>query len=201
MAFDATPYGVGMESEHGEQHEVELLKRIGEGDRRSFSEFYDRFSRVLFATAYAVLRNHELTEDVLQEVFIQIWQKAGLFNPGKGKPLTWAMTLTRNKAIDRLRTIQRRSHLLEAVQEEAAAVELFDDQNSFRAAVLGESCELLREALTRLPEDQRKAIELAFISSLTLQEVAEQLGEPLSTIKARVRRGLVRLRGLMPADF
>lgn len=191
---------LGMESDHTTELEIELLKRIGEGDRQSFSEFYDRFSRVLFATAYGVLRNQELTEDVIQEVFMQIWQKASLYNPGRGKPLTWVMTLTRNKAIDRMRSIQRRSVLMEVAQEEAATEEQFDDRDSFHAATLGESRAQVRAALEKLPDSQREAIEMAFLMSLSLQEVADRLDEPLGTIKARIRRGLARLRSLLPRD-
>jgi RNA polymerase sigma-70 factor, ECF subfamily len=200
MSFMANPLEVGMELDQSQEYEIKLLRRIGQGDRKSFSELYDRFSRPLFATAYAILRNQELTEDVIQEVFVQIWQKSSLFNPGKGKPLTWAMTLTRNRAIDRIRSLQRRSHLMEEVHREAAHAEQFDDRNSFQAVSLVETGILVREALQKLPEHQRQAIELAFMSRLTLQEVAERLNEPLGTIKARIRRGLLRLRSLLPKE-
>jgi RNA polymerase sigma-70 factor (ECF subfamily) len=98
--------------------EIELLERVGQGDTRSFEKLYDRLSGVLFSTAYRVLNNQVATEDVLQDVFIQIWDKAPLYNPALGKPLTWAMTLTRNKAIDRLRSTQRRNRLQENAQSE-----------------------------------------------------------------------------------
>ena len=88
--------------------EIELLKRIGQGDRRSFEELYDRFAGVLFSTAYRMLKNQQAAEDVLQDVFIQIWKKAPLYSPGRGRPMTWALTITRNKAIDLLRATRRR---------------------------------------------------------------------------------------------
>ena len=96
--------------------EIDLLRRTGQGDRRSFEQLYERFSGVLFSTAYRVLNSPEAAEDVLQDVFIQIWEKAPLYDPERGKPLTWAVTLTRNKAIDRLRSVQRRNRLQDEVE-------------------------------------------------------------------------------------
>ena len=177
--------------------EIALLHRVAQGDRRGFAELYDRFSGVLFSTAYRVLNNREAAEDVLQDVFIQIWEKAPLYDPARGKPMTWAVTLTRNKAIDRLRSTQRRSRLQDDVQREAETFEQFDDRSSFDAVAAGETSLLVREAIGKLSKDQREAIELAFFSSLTQTEIAERLGEPLGTVKARIRRGMMKLRGVL----
>ena len=177
--------------------EIALLHRIGQGDRRSFEELYDRFSGVLFSTAYRVLNNREAAEDVLQDVFIQIWEKAALYDPTRGKPMTWAITLTRNKAIDRLRSTQRRNRLQDDLEHEAQTVEQFDDKNSFDAVSSVETGEMVREAIKKLSKDQREAIELAFLSSLTQTEISERLGEPLGTVKARIRRGMMKLKDLL----
>ena len=127
--------------------EIELLKRIGQGDRVSFEELYDRFSGVLFSTAYRMLKNQEASEDVLQDVFIQIWNKAPLYNPTRGRPMTWAITLTRNKAIDLLRSTQRRGNLQDSVQHELATFEQFDDRSSFDAVASVETSKLVRDAI------------------------------------------------------
>ena len=177
--------------------EIELLRRVAQGDRRSFEELYDRFSGVLFSTAYRVLNNQEAAEDVLQDVFVQIWEKAPLYDPARGKPMTWAVTLTRNKSIDRLRSTQRRNRLQDDVQREAETFEQFDDRSSFDAAASGETSKLVRDAIQKLSKDQREAIELAFFSSLTQTEIAERLNEPLGTVKARIRRGMMRLKDLL----
>ena len=177
--------------------EIALLHRIGQGDRRSFEELYDRFSGVLFSTGYRVLNNQEAAEDVLQDVFIQIWEKAALYDPARGKPMTWAITLARNKAIDRLRSTQRRSRLQDDLEHEAQTVEQFDDKNSFDAVSSVETGEMVREAIKKLSKDQREAIELAFFSSLTQTEISERLGEPLGTVKARIRRGMMKLKDLL----
>ena len=174
--------------------EIELLRRIGEGDRDSFEQLYESFSGVLFSTAYRVLNNPQAAEDVLQEVFIQIWEKAPLYDPERGKPLTWAVTLTRNKAIDRLRSVQRRSRLHDDVEKQAATLEQLDDRSSLDAVNGVERAQMIRAAIGKLSAGQREAIELAFFSGLTQTEIAESLKEPLGTIKARIRRGMMRLR-------
>jgi len=181
--------------------EVALLQMVARGDRRSFEELYQRFSGVLFSTAYRVLNNQEAAEDVLQDVFVQIWQKAPLYDPARGKPMTWAVTLTRNKSIDRLRSTQRRSRLQDEVQRESDSFEQFDDRNSFELVSAGETNALVREAMKKLSADQQEAIELAFFSSMTQIEIAERLDEPLGTIKARIRRGMMRLRELLSSEI
>ena len=177
--------------------EIELLRQIGQGDRGSFEALYDRFSRVLFSIAYRVLNNQEAAEDVLQDVFVQIWEKAALYDPSRGKPMTWAITLTRNKAIDRLRSTQRRSRLQDDLLHESQTAEQFDDKSSFDAVSSVETGELVRAALAKLSKDQREAIEFAFFSSLTQTEISERLNEPLGTVKARIRRGMMKLREVL----
>ncbi|MEO7166554.1 MAG: sigma-70 family RNA polymerase sigma factor [Spartobacteria bacterium] len=175
--------------------EIELLQRIGQGDRASFEQFYDRFSRILFSIAYRLLRNEQAAEDVLQEVFVQIWKKAPLYDPARGKPLTWAVTLTRHRAIDLIRSTQRRDRLNDEVKLESEVKEKFDDNDSFLLAATGERVRFIRAAMQKLSADQREAIDLAFFHSYTQTEIAERLDQPLGTVKARIRRGLIKLRG------
>jgi len=179
--------------------EIQLLHQIGKGNRESFGQLYDRFCGVLFSTAYRVLNNQEAAEDVLQDVFLQIWEKAPLYDPNRGKPLTWAVTLTRNKAIDRLRSTQRRGRLRDDLEQEAKTGEQFDDRNSFHAVDLVEKSKLVHEAMNGLSTEQRQALELAFYGSLTQSEIAELLSEPLGTVKARIRRGMIKLREVLEA--
>ena len=177
--------------------EIELLQRVAHGDRPSFEALYDRFSGVLFSIANRVLNNQEAAEDVLQDVFVQIWEKAPLYDPARGKPMTWAVSLTRNKAIDRLRSTVRRNRLQDDVQRESETFAQFDDRSSFDALASGETKQLVRAAMQKLSQDQREAIEFAFFSSLTQTEIAERLNEPLGTIKARIRRGMTKLRDVL----
>ena len=176
------------------EKDIELLRGISEGDRYAFSCFYDNYSRLLFSIAFRILNDQKEAEDVLQEVFLQIWDKAGSYKPELGKPSSWAVTLTRNKAIDYIRAGQRRSRLLEL-----ASTELLVRQPGAAAAnesVRGrDGAELITSAVSELPADQRRAIELAFFTGLTQHEISETLQEPIGTIKARIRRGMLKLRG------
>jgi RNA polymerase sigma-70 factor (ECF subfamily) len=183
------------------QSEIELLRKVGQGDRRSFEQLYERFSGVLFSIAYRMLKSQEAAEDVLQDVFVQIWKKAPLFDPARGRPMTWAVTLTRNKAIDLMRSAQRRSGLHDTMHQENETFSRFDDRSSFDAVASDEMWKLVRDSIKKLSKEQRQAIELAFFASMTQTEIAEHLGEPLGTIKARIRRGMLALREMIESQL
>jgi RNA polymerase sigma-70 factor (ECF subfamily) len=180
--------------------EIALMLRIAQGDQRAFETLYDRFSGILFATAYRVLNNQAAAEDVVQDTFIQIWQKAPQYDPAKGKPLTWAVTLTRNRSIDRLRSTQRRSRMQDDLQAESETFEQFDGRSSLDAISSAETSQRVRDAVNKLPADMREAIELAFFGSLKQSEIAERLNAPLGTIKARIRRGMTKLQNMLDSD-
>ncbi len=180
-------------SETAQLNDVDLLRRIGDGDRTAFSLFYDQYSGLLFSIAVKILNDASEAEDVMQEVFLQIWDKAGGYNPNLGKPASWAVTLVRNKAIDRIRASQRRSRLMEQATVEAAAGP--EDSPTANECLHGkENAEKIRDVVASLPADQRRAIEMAFFSGLTHNEISEKLQEPLGTVKARIRRGMLKLR-------
>jgi RNA polymerase sigma-70 factor, ECF subfamily len=173
--------------------DVELLRRIGDGDRSAFGSFYDQYSGLLFSIAVKILNDAKEAEDVLQEVFMQIWNKSDAYDPLLGKPASWAVTLTRNKAIDRIRASNRRSKLLEQATVEANVAT--DHSPSANETLHGrENAQMIRSVVAALPLDQRCAIEMAFFSGLTQDEIAKNLNEPLGTIKARIRRGMLKLR-------
>jgi RNA polymerase sigma-70 factor (ECF subfamily) len=173
--------------------DVALLRSISAGDRYAFSCFYDQYAKLLFSIAFRIVNDQKESEDVLQEVFVQIWDKAGSYNPGLGKPASWAVTLTRNKAIDFIRAHQRRSKLMEHASTEMLAHPTFS--STAHEAVSGrDHAEMINSAVAELPADQRRAIEMAFFSGFTQNEISETLKEPLGTIKARIRRGMLKLR-------
>jgi RNA polymerase sigma-70 factor (ECF subfamily) len=180
-----------------QDREIELLQRIGAGDPDSFEDLYDRFSGVLFSAAVQILNDQREAEDVLQDVFVQIWDKAKLYQPSRGKPLTWAMTLTRNKAIDRLRSFQRRFRLQDQVERESKAISPPVSRDSVDEVDALEKSRIIRSAVLKLSNEQRQAIELAFFSGLTQNEIAEELNQPLGTVKARIRRGMLKLKDLI----
>ncbi len=178
-------------TEHSD--EMALLKAVGRGDRAAFSVFYDRFSSPVFALAMAILRSQSEAEDALQDVMVKIWGKAQAYNPQSGKPLSWVMTLTRNHAIDRLRSLKRHQE----VRQEASDNQLFSplEKDTRQEAERRESATAIQRAMLELPEEQRQAIELAYFHGLTHSEIASTLNQPVGTIKARIRRGMQRLRG------
>jgi RNA polymerase sigma-70 factor (ECF subfamily) len=187
-----------MEKESTEvEIDAALLEKVGRGDRASFGQLYDRMSGLLFSMAYRVLNDREAAEDVLQDVFIQIWDKASTYDVSRGKPLTWAVTLTRNKAIDRLRAARRRYQLREELEREAVLDWKAAGKSSSDELVDSEKSRMVRQAVARLPLDQRRAIDLAFFGGMTQSEIADELGEPLGTIKARIRRGMMKLREIL----
>lgn len=186
-----------MEPTPDQQIEVLLLQRIGQGDRAGFQELYDRFAGILFTTALRVLNDQREAEDVLQEVFVQIWEKATLYIPERGKPLTWAMTLTRNKSIDRLRSIQRRARLRDEVENEADVSQSIEQRDSSDEVDTMEKGKIIRNAVMQLSQEQREAIEMAFFGGLTQNEIAFRLKQPLGTVKARIRRGMMRLKDIV----
>jgi RNA polymerase sigma-70 factor (ECF subfamily) len=173
--------------------DVELLQRVAQRDRQAFAQIYDRYAGLLFSTIQRVLNNPDEAADVLQEVFVQLWDKAGVYDPALGKPFHWALAMARHKAIDRLRSLRRRYSFIEEVTQEMN--ELHRSTSVQPGEVFSqEQANLIRSAVAELPLEQRQAIEMAFLGGLTQNEIAETLRQPLGTIKARIRRGMLKLR-------
>ncbi len=177
--------------------ELDLLARVAKRERAAFEQLYDRYANILYATAMKFLKEDADAQDVVQDVFIQIWDKAKLYDPAKGKPLTWALTLTRNRSIDRIRAIQRRTRLRDDFEKETVVDESAGVREALSGVDASEKSQILRDAVGRLSPEQRNVIELAFFSGFTQNEIADRLGEPLGTIKARARRGLMKLKEIL----
>ena len=184
-----------------EKHAVDaqILQRIAAGDQAALGELYDRFSRPLFSVALRVLNDAAEAEDVLHDVFVTLWDKAADFESSRGHAFSWALTLTRNRAIDRVRSRKRRSEILTGAvpadlgYDEAADAKL----DSVDTLWVKEKASAVRSAVATLPADQRQALELAYFGGLTQQQIAAKLSEPLGTIKARIRRALLKLRDVI----
>lgn len=173
--------------------DTELLARVRNGDAAAFAEFYDRHSPLLFGVALKILQVSAEAEEAFQDACVTIWERAPLAEASGALSLGWAVTIVRNRAIDRLRSGRRRAELLSAAATEWQAGES-GGADAAELSVLGESAGAVRRAMAALPDEQRNAIELAFFSGLTQQEVADHLRQPLGTIKARIRRGMMSLR-------
>ena len=181
--------------EERQLEDARLLRLVAEGDKIAFAELYDRFSGPLYATALRVIRDATEAQDIVHDTFVTLWEKASSFEAGRGTAFAWALTLVRNRAIDRVRMRRRRAELLTS----SAPADLgYDEDLSGTAAadqaILGDEATAVRAAVATLPADQKRALELAFFSGLTQQQIAEKLSEPLGTVKARIRRGLIKLR-------
>lgn len=177
-----------------ETADLDLLLAVARKDETAFAQFYDRYSRVLYSLVLRIVHNQSEAEDVLQEAFWLIWERAGEFRADRGTPFSWCVTIARHKAIDRVRASRRLNGRVEASYEQRTtddyAVPLALDLLGNRETVLA-----VRTALQTLRPEERRAIELSFFDGLTQVEIAEITGEPVGTIKARIRRGMLKLRG------
>ena len=172
------------------EDDVKLLKAIAARDEAALAQLYDRYRTILFGLLMRILNNREEAEDVLQEVFLQVWRKAADFDENRGRPFTWLVTLGRSRGIDRLRTLAARDRVAEAGAREA--VEDFSDAatDTFKSEQRG----LVNQALAQLPDEQKRPLMLAYFDGLTQSEIATRLGAPLGTVKTRMRTGLMNLR-------
>ncbi len=179
--------------------DLSLIEGIAAGDRQHFDAFVERMRKLVTSVIYRVLNDPQDTEDVAQEVFAQVWNKAGLYVPSRGKPSTWVATLARNRAIDRLRSKQRRARLMEnfTCESDPKAMEMVDASDIVATREQGA---VVRDAVMKLSPQQRQAIEMAYFSGLTQSEIASKLDQPLGTVKARIRRGLGKLREVVTQD-
>jgi RNA polymerase sigma-70 factor (ECF subfamily) len=172
--------------------EATLLTRVAGGDSRAFEELYTRWSPMLYGLVYKILDDSREAEDALQEGFLHIWHKAGSYDSQRSSPTTWAYMIFRNKAIDRLRARDRHWRGMEriAAEEPYQAAPMADPEENVE---INERRQAVRAAMESIPPDQREAVNLAFFAGLTQIEIAERLGAPLGTVKARIRRGLLKL--------
>jgi RNA polymerase sigma-70 factor (ECF subfamily) len=166
--------------------EMRLVARIRAGDQQAMSELYDRYGKVIYAVSLRVLQDAAAAEDVLQDVFLQLWRNPDAFDASRGNLAAWLAVIARHRSIDRLRKRRPEVDIEDCVI--AGGPDLRDETE--RALVI----EKVRVVLAEMNPDQRKVLELAFFQGLTHTEIAEKTGEPLGTIKTRIRSGLQLLR-------
>ena len=176
----------------------EMLAQAAGGDQAAFAKLYDRLSGPLYSLAVRMLSDANEAQDAVQEVFVQIWRRGAKYDPAQSSVFSWAMLMTRSRIIDRLRARGRRLRVVASstddANDDAAATDASVAESAADTADRNEEAMRVRTVLDKLPADQRQAIELAFFSELTHHQIADQLGQPLGTIKARIRRGLLKLR-------
>ena len=157
------------------------------------ASLYDRYKSILFSLILRILHSRPEAEDILQDVFIQVWNKATDFEETRGRPFTWLVTLARSRSIDRLRQLGSRERT--ATEATRDAPEEWVDAEA--DAIRSEQSTIVRDALAALPEDQRRTLLLAYFEGLTQTEIAAKLNAPLGTIKTRMRSGMIKLRELL----
>ncbi|WP_307807392.1 ECF RNA polymerase sigma factor SigK [Naasia sp. SYSU D00948] len=171
-----------------------LLTRVATGDRAAFADLYDATAARVLGLIRRILIDPAQSEEVAQEVFLEIWQSAGRFEPNRGSATTWILTMAHRRAIDRIRSSQagRDRDLRIGVRDYSPDIDDVSEQAEIRL-----ENERVRRAMARLTELQRQAITLAYYEGLTHTEIAEHLSIPLGTVKTRLRDGMIRLRDEM----
>jgi RNA polymerase sigma-70 factor (ECF subfamily) len=177
--------------------DVQIIQRVVAGDQQALGELYDRWSKPAFSLARRVCADEGLAEDVVQEVFITFWREPARFDPARGAFGSWLLTLVHHKAVDAVRresAIRRRTvPAAEDGEEWSVAPGPGADQAALGAVVAGQ----VRDALGRLPNEQREALALAYYGGYTQREVATLTGVPLGTVKSRMFTGVQRLRSVL----
>ena len=178
-----------------------LLSRIADRDQIALSALYDRYARIIHSIAFKSLRSREESEEVVLDVFAQVWRIADRYDRAKGRADTWLFMLARSRILDRLRKLQRvvpsmpNPDDLTEIQIPASDVDLFEE------AVILERRDRVRSVLKTLPNEQQQVIELAYYQGFTHSQIASQTGISLGTVKTRIRLGLNKLRTALATDF
>ncbi len=177
-----------------------LIVAIGAGHSNALEQLYDRYSSVVYRVALRMLKNRELAEEVVQEVFWRVWRRSASFTNERGRVAQWLFGIAHNLCIDELRRMRARPAPVYEDVEHPVIQQLIDEQTDVPAMVwTTEQRRVIIEAMSELPDAQRQAIALAYFGGLSHQEIATKLNRPLGTIKTRVRLGLHKLGGLLVA--
>ncbi len=183
------------EAAYPDQAWAELIGRMSNGDQSALAEFYDQSSRMVFGMVMRVVNDRSAAEEVTLDAFHQVWRQARNFDPDRGRPSSWLITIARNRAIDRLRSTRWNRQEQTPLQEVMPFLAETDTPEHSASAY--EQQKLVRTALAQLNADQRQLIEIAFFSGLTHQQISATLNLPLGTVKTRIRAGMMKLRELL----
>jgi RNA polymerase sigma-70 factor, ECF subfamily len=179
------------EDKRVEQEDRELIQRMASRDANALDAFYTRYHRLAFSLVLRIVGNREDAEDVLTDVFWQVWQQSPRYDSSRGKPVAWLLTISRTRAIDRFRSTGRM---------QMQTTELNDQKDLPPAAtptdpfVLSDTRQAVQEALQSLPQQQRVPLEMAYFQGMSHTEIATALGQPLGTVKDRIRTGMLHLK-------
>jgi RNA polymerase sigma-70 factor (ECF subfamily) len=178
----------------------ELMDRLAGRDLAAFEALYDRYGDLVYSVSLRVVGDTYVAEDVTQDVFVRVWRRPEQFDLRRGKFVTWLLSVTRNRSIDHRRSQARRMRheAAPSIEEEEDVLPSEDSRDDPAAqTVLSDECAAVRAALDVLPPEQKLAIQLAYFGGLTQQEIANKLGQPLGTVKTRIRLGMQKMRGAL----
>lgn len=179
----------------GEPDDASLLRRMAAGDEQALGLLYDRWNAVVHGVVTRMLRQPDDVEDVVEEAFWQAWRQASRFDPTRGAVHSWLLTIARSRALDRARSLRRRrEEPLEGDDGQAVAQQTAEGDPGLDAEA-SERRTIVVSALADLPSEQREALELGYFGGLSQSEIAERTGQPLGTVKTRMRLALQKLRG------
>lgn len=184
-----TLWSSGIQSPDGDRLDVTLIQRIAAREASAVGDLYDRHSRLLYGLILRILRDRSEADEVLQDVFVAVWNRADTYNVALGSPAAWLVRIARNRSIDRVRANRVRVRAAESVP-----FELQTSENPEVSALLGEQQRVVARALEAIPRDQRDLIEEAYYLGHTQSELAQRHNLPLGTVKTRMRAGLLLLR-------
>ena len=175
--------------------DARLLAAIAGEDQHALATLYRRHGGLIYSLLFRMLENEMEAQEIMQDTFVHIWRNAGKFDLERSSPVAWMVMITRGRAYDRLRARARRKAGLAAYEREVASLEV--DVNAVRETERSELAEVCASALNQLEEPQARALQLAFLRGWTHEEIAGAVGEPLGTVKTRIRRGLLALRKVL----
>ena len=191
---DETGYG-GLDDE-------ELMQRLAYHDLVAFRALYDRYGNLVYSAALRVVRDAQIAEDMVQEIFLRIWRKPESYVAQRGRFVTWLTSVTRNRAVDEVRSRGRRfRHETASPEEQERELPASEQDDPALTAELSDQRRLILAALKQIPTEQREIIELAYFGGLTQQEIAERLSQPLGTVKTRIRLGMQKLRAALTPEL
>jgi RNA polymerase sigma-70 factor, ECF subfamily len=172
----------------------ELVRRMAEGDEQALGVFYDRWNPMVHAVVLRILRQRDDVEDVVEEAFWQAWRQSNRYDAARGAVQTWLLTIARSRALDRVRSLKRlREEPLEGERGDLV-VQLASERDASMGAESAEQRKIVLAALAELPDEQREALELGYYSGLSQSEIADRTGQPLGTIKTRMRLAMQKLK-------
>ncbi len=176
--------------------DIELISSIVKRNRQAFDLFYDRYAQIIFNLCVRILREEAEAEDVLQEIFVQIWREAERFDPSRASVKTWLFTIARSRSLDRYRSRKTAKQRLDDGAEDG--LEQIASNEDLQTTTVMQR--YVSNALDQLTKDQRVVLELSYYQGMTQEEIADRLGEPLGTIKSRIRSALAKLRSLFSGN-